>query len=151
MTLDVESLDFAEISPQDFARLIKDLSRRELAAIASGPSRGRIVDEIVSRMAQSFDSSAAGGLKALVRWRIVDEGQPDIAFEMDIADGSCLVTRGVSEREPRLGLAMSAADFARLASGNATGPALFMTRRLKVTGDLGLAASLVRYFDIPRT
>lgn len=45
---------------------------------------------------------------------------------------------------------MSAADFARLVSGNATGTALFMTRRLKVAGDLGLAASLVRYFDIPK-
>lgn len=147
MTLDV---DFAEISPQDFARLIKDMSKRELAAIASGPSRGRIVDEIVSRMAQSFDSSVGGGLKALIRWRIVDDGQPDIAFEMDIADGSCSVTTGVSSREPRLSLALSAADFARLVSGNATGPALFMTRRLKVSGDLGLATSLVRYFDIPK-
>jgi len=150
VTLDVESLDLTEISPQDFARLIKDLSKRELAAIATGPSRGRIVDEILSRMAQSFNREAAGRLAALVRWRIVDEDQPEIAFEMDIADGACRVTAGVSDRKPRVTLALSTADFARLVSGNATGTGLFMTRRLKVSGDLGLAAVLVRYFDIPK-
>jgi predicted lipid carrier protein YhbT len=120
--VDVETLDFAEISPAEFARLIKDLPKRELATVTAGPSRGRIVDE----------------------------GQPDIPFEMDIADGTCQVSPGTTVREARLSLNMPAADFARLVSGNATGTALFMTRRLKVTDDLGLAASLVRYFDIPK-
>jgi predicted lipid carrier protein YhbT len=148
--VDVEALDFAKISPGGFASLIKDLPKRELATVAAGPSRGRIVDEILSRMAASFDPGAAGRLKALIRWRIVDAGQPDIPFEMDIADGTCQVSLGTTDRAARLGLTMSTADFARLVSGNATGTALFMTRRLKVTGDLGLAASLVRYFDIPK-
>jgi predicted lipid carrier protein YhbT len=148
--VDVEALDFARISPDEFARLIKDLPKRELAAVAAGPSRGRIVDEILSRMASSFNPEATGRLRALVRWRIVDEDQPDICFEMDIADGACQVAAGVTGRDARLSLTLSAADFARLVSGNAPGTALFMTRRLKVTGDLGLAASLVRYFDIPK-
>ncbi len=148
--VDVEALDFAEISPGEFAKLIKDLPKRELTAIAGGSSRGRIVDEILSRMAASFNPGTAGRLKALIRWRIVDDGQPEIPFEMDIADGTCQVSPGTTERQARLGLTMSAADFARLVSGNATGTALFMTRRLKVAGDLGLAASLVRYFDIPK-
>lgn len=148
--LDIETLDFAEISPDEFARLIKDMSKRELAAIAAGPSRDRIVDEILSRMAASFNPEAAGRLRALIRWRISDDGQPDIPFEMDIADGTCKVSSGATDREPRMALTMSTADFARLVSGNASGTTLFMTRKLKVSGDLGLAASLVRYFNIPK-
>jgi predicted lipid carrier protein YhbT len=148
--LDIESLDFSGISPDEFARLVKGMSKRELAAITGGPSRGRIVDAILARMAAAFNPEAAGRLKALIRWRIVDDDQPDIGFEMAIADGTCEVLTDISDREPRVELTMSAADFARLASGNASGTALFMTRRLKVAGDLGLAASLVRYFDIPK-
>jgi hypothetical protein len=148
--LDVDSLDFTQISPQDFAKLIKGLSKRELAAIAGGPSRERIVDEIVGRMTSSFRPDVGGHLRALIRWHIVDANLPEIAFEMDIADRACHLGKGVSERNPRLVLTMSAADFARLASGNATGTALFMTRRLKASGDLGLAAGLVHYFDIPK-
>jgi hypothetical protein len=149
-TIDVDSLDFAAISPHDFAALIRDLSKRELAAIATGPSRERIVDEILGRMAASFKPETAGRLRALISWRIVDTGLPEIAFEMDIAEGVCRVGRGLTDREPRLGLTMSAVDFARLVSGNASGTTLFMTRRLKAAGDLGLAASLTRFFDIPR-
>ena len=148
--LDVESLDFTQIAPRDFAKLIKDLPKGALAAIAAGPSRERIVTEMLSRMATSFNPEVGGRLAALIRWRIVDAGQPEIVFEMDIADGACRVTPGTSEREPRLVLTMSTPDFARLVSGNATGPALFMAGQLGVTGELGLATGLVRYFDIPR-
>ena len=147
---DIEELDFGKISPEEFARLIKDLPKRELAAITVGPTRGRIVDEILSRMAASFNAEAAGRLTALVRWRITDDGQPDIGFEMDIADGACRVSQGASENDPRVSLTLSAADFAQLVSGNTSGTTLFMTRRLKVAGDLGLAASLIRYFNIPK-
>ena len=45
---------------------------------------------------------------------------------------------------------MAAVEFLRLASGNAAGTTMFMTRKLKAAGDLSLAAVLTRYFDIPR-
>jgi len=111
---DIESLDLTEISPPDFARLIKDMPERQLAAIGTGPSRERIVDEILSRMATSFKPEVGGRLRAVIRWRILDTDQPEITFEMDIADQACRLTKGVAEPEPRLVLTMSTADFARL-------------------------------------
>jgi hypothetical protein len=35
-------------------------------------------------------------------------------------------------------------------SGNASGPALFMTKKLQLAGDLALGAGLTTYFDIPK-
>jgi SCP-2 sterol transfer family protein len=149
--LDLEAADLARYSPQEFARIVKDLSKKELVALATGPARGRIVDEIFGRMRTSFKPETAGRLRALIRWRIADSGAPDAVYEMDIADGSCAVTEGLGEAwDPRLALTLTAADFARLCSGNASGVTLFMTGRLKVSGDLGLASSLTRYFDIPK-
>ncbi|MGP3690903.1 SCP2 sterol-binding domain-containing protein [Streptomyces sp. IBSNAI002] len=147
---DVETLDFAAISPQDFALLVRNTSKGTLADIATGPSRGRILDEVFSRMESRFKPETAGRLKALVRWRIADAGQQDAWYETSIADGTCTLTHGVSDAQPRLELTLSATDFLRLVSGNANGVTLFMTRKLKVTGDLGLASGLTRYFDIPK-
>ena len=149
--LDLESADLAQYTPQEFARIVKELSKKELAALATGPARGRIIDEIFGRMRTSFKPDVAGRLRALVRWRITDAGSPEAVYEMDIADGACAVTQGAdADREPRLTMTLSGADFARLCSGNASGVTLFMTGRLKAAGDLGLASSLIRYFDIPK-
>ncbi|MGK5643344.1 SCP2 sterol-binding domain-containing protein, partial [Streptomyces sp. URMC 126] len=45
---------------------------------------------------------------------------------------------------------MGDAEFLRLVSGNASPVTMFMTRRLKLAGDVGLASGLTRYFDIPK-
>ncbi|MFD4242139.1 SCP2 sterol-binding domain-containing protein [Streptomyces sp. NPDC058525] len=148
--LDVANLDFAGISPQEFAQLVKDTPKRALADIATGTSRQRILDEVFRRMENVFKPEVAGRLNALVRWRISDSGHEDAVYETAIAEGTCKLCAGVSDAEPRLGLTLTAADFLRLASGNANGVTLFMTRKLKVVGDLGLASGLTRYFDIPK-
>lgn len=148
--LDLATADLAAFTPTDFARLVNGMSKKDLAAITAGPARDRIIEEIFGRMRGSFRPEVAGRLRALIRWRVVDGGAADAVYEMDIAEGQCAVARGASDREPRLALVLSGQDFARLCSGNATGVTLFMTRRLKVTGDLGLASALTRYFDIPK-
>lgn len=148
--LDLETADLSAFTPHEFARIVRALSKKELAAIASGSARGRIVDEVFGRMRGSFKPDVAGRLRALIRWRIADAGGPDLVYDMDIADGECRVQEGAGEREPRVALTLSAEDFARLCSGNASGVTLFMTRRLKASGDLSLAGSLTRYFDIPK-
>ncbi|MER5865198.1 SCP2 sterol-binding domain-containing protein [Kitasatospora sp. NPDC002040] len=148
--LDLDRLDFAAISPQDFAQLVRGTGKAALADIVAGPARGRILDEVFGRMETRFKPEVAGRLNALVRWRISDPGQDDAVYETAIADGACVLRKGAGEAEPRLGLTLTAADFLRLVSGNANGVTLFMTRRLKVAGDLGLASGLTRYFDIPK-
>ena len=148
--MDIESLNFAEISPEEFAKLVKNLPKRDLAEIASGPSRQRVADEIFGRMQTRFKSDVAGKLTALIRWQVADEGQPELIYETDITDGQIALSRGDSGKQARLTLTGSAVDMVRLFSGNASGTTLFMTRKLKVAGDLGLAAALTRYFDIPK-
>jgi putative sterol carrier protein len=148
--LNLDTLDFGEISAEEFARLVRNTGKRELAAAVAGPVRARVLDEVFGRMRDRFKPDAAGRLSAVVRWRIVDDGEPDAVYTMVIGNGTCAVAKGADEREPRLTLTMAAVEFLRLASGNASGTTMFMTRRLKAGGDLSLAAVLTRYFDIPR-
>ena len=144
-------LDFADVSPQEFARLIKALPGREMAAAFQGELRLRALREIFLRMERLFRPETAGSLKALIRWKV--EGGPTdgtSVFETAIADGRCVATEGASEAEPRVTLALSDVEFLKLVSGNGNPVTMFVMRKIKIGGDVGLAAGLTRLFDIPK-
>ncbi|MET9534389.1 SCP2 sterol-binding domain-containing protein [Streptomyces sp. NPDC006649] len=141
-------LDFASVSPQEFAKIIKGLSTKELGEIARGDLRRRVLAEVFGRMERQFRPESAGALAAVIRWKIT--GESDVVYETTIADGACSVTEGRSEADPRLTLIMGDADFLKLVSGNASPVTLFMLRKVKIAGDVGLASGLTRYFDIPK-
>jgi putative sterol carrier protein len=145
----LDGLDFGEISPQEFARLVKGLSAREVAEAFQGEVRLRALREIFARMERLFRPEAAGSLKALIRWRV--EGAEDATvFETAIADGRCVAAEGASVDEPRVTLALADAEFLRLVSGNGNPVTMFVLRKIKISGDVGLAAGLTRLFDIPK-
>ena len=145
----LSGLDFGEISPHEFARLIKGLSAREIAEAFRGELRLRALREIFARMERLLRPDAAGSLRALIRWQV--EGAEDTTvFETAIADGSCVATEGASADEPRVTLAMADAEFLKLVSGNGNPVTMFVLRKIKISGDVGLAAGLTRLFDIPK-
>jgi hypothetical protein len=146
----LKGLDFAEVSPQEFARLVKGLSGREIAAAFQGELRLRALREIFARMQRLFRPDAAGSLKALIRWRIEGEDGQTAVFETAVADGRCTATEGATDAEPRVTLALSDAEFLKLVSGNGNPVSMFIMRKIRITGDVGLAAGLTRLFDIPK-
>ncbi|KDQ70763.1 SCP2 sterol-binding domain-containing protein [Streptomyces halstedii] len=148
LTDELAGLDFAAVSPEEFARIVKGLSGRELAEVMRGELRARVLGAVFGRMRQQFRPEAAGRLNALIRWKIT--GSEELVYETLVADGACAVTEGRSEAEPRTTLVMADADFLKLVSGNGNPVTMFMMRKLKVAGDVGLASGLTRYFDIPK-
>lgn len=148
MDIALETTDFAEITPEQFAKTVKSASKEELTGALRGRHREHILDAVFDRMGQQFRPDLAGGLSALVRWEIT--GITPLVYELSIRGGICTTSKGRSDEDARVTLNLADADFLKLASGNAGGPMLFMTRKMRVDGDLGLAAGLTRYFDIPR-
>lgn len=145
---DLAELDFASITPAEFAALVKKLSAKEIAELMRGELRTRVLAEIFARMVRQFRPESAGSLRALIRWEVV--GEPVVVYETLIDDGTCTVREGASEAEPRVTLTLRDADFLKLVSGNGNPITMFMTRKLKVAGDIGLASGLTRLFDIPK-
>lgn len=145
----LDGLDFGEIGPQEFARLVKSLSAREIAEAFQGEVRLRALREIFARMERLFRPEAAGSLRALIRWR-VEGAEGATVFETAIADGRCVAAEGASAGEPRVTLALADAEFLRLVSGNGNPVTMFVLRKIKISGDVGLAAGLTRLFDIPK-
>ncbi|MFF1832640.1 SCP2 sterol-binding domain-containing protein [Streptomyces sp. NPDC058231] len=145
---ELAGLDFSAVSPEEFARIVKGLSAKQLGEVMHGELRSRVLREVFGRMKQQFRPEAAGQLQALIRWKIT--GESDEIFETEISAGACRVGEGRSEAEPRTTLIMGDTEFLKLVSGNGNPVTMFMMRKLKVAGDVGLASGLTRYFDIPK-
>ncbi|PYN13405.1 MAG: sterol-binding protein, partial [Candidatus Rokuibacteriota bacterium] len=63
-----------------------------------------------------------------------------------IKDGACKVSAG-SATSPNLTLQMSGQDWLDMLSGKASGQMLFMSGKLKLKGDMGLAMKLGSLFQ----
>ncbi|MFC7219121.1 SCP2 sterol-binding domain-containing protein [Streptomyces polyrhachis] len=145
-------MDFESISPEDYAKLVKSLSIKEIREIAAdAPLRATIIAAIFARMGRQFRPESAAGLKAVVRWKITGEGEADeLVYETKFDSGTVAVSEGRTDVEPRTTLTMDDLIFLKLTSGNSNPVTLFLTRKLKLAGDVGFAAGLTRYFDIPK-
>ncbi|MGH3433683.1 MAG: SCP2 sterol-binding domain-containing protein [Thermocrispum sp.] len=120
------------------------------AALAHPALRGQLLDEIFRRMGSHVRSDKVRGMHAVVRWRLTD-GSGDGGFDRyqcTLSDGACTVSKEMSE-QPRVTITLSPADFVRLIAQQTSPAVLFVTGKLKVEGDLGFAAGLIGYFDLP--
>lgn len=139
----------AEVTPEQFAGLVKNASRSDLNDLMSdAEARTNVLAAVFDRMGSQYK----GGREPsqVVHWKI--QGAPDggeDVYETFLGPEECVVSP-VPERTPDVTLTLSGQDFLKLASGNAAPPMLFLTGKLKIGGDVGLAAALGNLFDIPK-
>ncbi|MGH3516761.1 MAG: SCP2 sterol-binding domain-containing protein [Haloechinothrix sp.] len=144
-------LDLGAVDARVFARLVGGASRAQLDHVLAVPElRKRLLDEIFRRMEAHIRSDRVKRMRSVVRWRLTGGGGPGgyDRYESLLADGTCTVSREMSA-QPRVTITVSPADFVRLVTRQATPPVLFVTGRIQVKGDLGFAAGLIGYFDLP--
>ena len=144
-----EGVDFSSMAPGQVAGLVSSATDEQLREGLSGPQRDAILAEVFRRMAEHFKPTSAQGIDAVVHWKI--GGRPDGGFdhyEVVVRDGTC-ATSSEPRHEPRVTLALDGVDFMRLVTGNAAGPALFMSGRLKIEGDLMFSVQIQSMFTIP--
>jgi putative sterol carrier protein len=136
------------MDPAEFARLVRDASDEQLDQ-GFALNRDLILGEVFRRMEEHFEPGKADGAEAVIEWRIKQaEGGGHDRWQVVIRDGSCRVTSDGDER-PRVTFTVAPVDFIRLATGNASGPKLFLFGRLKIDGDLMFAARVQGMFRIP--
>jgi putative sterol carrier protein len=142
-----QSIDTKAVDAQEFARNVSQMPDEELREAMQGPLRGQIIAEIFRRMGEHFKADSAA--EAVIHWRI--GGRPDGGedhWEVAIAQGAC-TTSPQPTSEPRATLKLDGVDFIRLVTGNANGPMLFMSGKLKIEGDLMFSAQIPAMFTIP--
>ncbi len=147
---DTETPGLQQFGAEDLARLVAAAGDEQLAQAMSDPAgRKATLDEIFRRMAEHVRPEKAQGASAVVHFKILDRpGGGYDHYEVVLENGACTTT-DEPEREPRVTFRIGPVDFLKLVSGNAAGPTLFMSGKLKIEGDLMFAAQLTSLFRIP--
>ena len=103
------------------------------------------VQETFDAMPGRFRGDKAGGTNATIQYDISGDGGG--TWNAVIKDGTCTVSSGAAA-SPNLTLQMAAQDWLDMLSGKQSGQMLFMSGKLKVKGDMGLAMKLGSMFQM---
>ncbi len=103
------------------------------------------VKETFDAMAGRFRADKATGTNAVIQYDVSGDGGG--TWHAVIKDGACTVVGGAAQ-SPNLTLSISGQDWLDMLSGKQSGQMLFMSGKLKVKGDMGLAMKLGSMFSM---
>lgn len=143
-------IDPAAVDPAAFVKAVAETPEDELAAgLATQQVRDLVLDGIFTQMAEHFDGAKAGHTEAVIEWQILDKpGGGHDRYQVVVTGGTCSVEKD-GAHAPRVTFKLKPVDFLKLVTGNAAGPTMFMTGKLKIDGDLMFAAGVQALFRVP--
>jgi putative sterol carrier protein len=141
--------DLTALSLVELATYTGGLSDAELAGIMAGPQRSVLLDEYFDRMARQAIPDKIKDQDAVVHFHITErpDGGTD-EYEMIIRDGACTVSRQVAE-SAKVTVILDGVRFIKLISGKADPTKWFVTRKLKINGDMIFGGKVMSWFDFP--
>jgi predicted lipid carrier protein YhbT len=132
------------------AGLLRNAPEQRLEQLMRSPARRIVLDAIFWQMPQRFDRRGGAGMDASIRWCIT--GRPDgktDTYQLQIVDGRCRLIRGSSGPDPKVTITVDGAEFLRLATGSSDPMKAYFSGRIKLGGDVMVAAKLTSLFRIP--
>jgi putative sterol carrier protein len=145
-----EQSPLPELDADQYASLVAQATDDQLAE-GLAQNREILLDQVFQSMPERFMAEKAGDVEAVVEWRV--RGRPDGGvdrWQLVIEKGSCRAQRD-GDAEPTVSFTVGDVDFIKLVTGNASGPMLFTFGKLKIRGDLLLAARFQSFFEVPRS
>ena len=137
-----------QVSPEEFAQLVKGSSDEDISATVHQAGTADVLDRIFEGMEERFRPEKASDVDADIVFEIKDEGDVH-SYLVGIHDGTCKAGRGTTD-DPKVKLAAGLVPFIKLVTGEAQGPQLFMSGKLKVSGDLMFSTRIMTFFDQPK-
>jgi putative sterol carrier protein len=144
----MSAIDPARITPEEFAGLVANADDEQIAEVIRATGTETVLDRIFEGMEQRFQPDRAQGVDATVQFVITDESV-EHAYAVKISNGTCQIEKGRADN-PKVTLTTDIVSFSKLVAGQAQGPQLFMSGKLKVSGDLMFSARIMNFFDRPK-
>jgi putative sterol carrier protein len=102
------------------------------------------VKETFEQMPSKFRADKAAGVNATIQYDIT--GDQGGTWHAVIKDGTCTVASGAAA-SPSLTLTMASQDWLDMVGGKLAGQMAFMSGKLKLKGDMGLAMKIGGMFQ----
>ena len=106
------------------------------------------VEEVLNTMAANFNSNFAKGMKTVYQFDLTGDSGGKHHFVID--DGKLQRKVGAHDK-PNITITMSAGDFVDMSIGKLNPQMAFMSGKLKIAGDMGLAMKLQQLFPQQKT
>jgi putative sterol carrier protein len=100
--------------------------------------------EIFAQMPSRFNKDAAKGLKAIYQFDL--SGDNGGKWHVLIDNDKCEVKEG-PHASPSITISMTAQDYVDMVSGKLNGQVAFMSGKLRIAGDMGLALRMQSIFQ----
>jgi len=104
------------------------------------------VKEIFNAMPANLNADAAKGMDAVIQFNLTGDGGGN--YYVTIKDGTCTVSEG-THQSPNMTMTMAAQDYVDMITGKLNGQMAFMSGKLKIAGDMGLAMKMQSLFKRP--
>ncbi len=121
-------------------------SRFHVGGCGASPDRyrsGVTAAEFFTALPGRFNPAAAVGVNAIIQFELSGDGGG--TWHVTVADGTCEVAPG-PHADPTLVVVASAENWLKVVAGSLDPQLAFLTGRLKVRGDMGLAMRLRALF-----
>ncbi|MFN8544837.1 MAG: SCP2 sterol-binding domain-containing protein [Candidatus Binatia bacterium] len=102
--------------------------------------------EIFDQMAANLNADAAKGMNATIQFNL--SGDNGGQWYVAIKDGGAQVAQGTAP-SANMTLSMSSSDYVDMIMGKLNGQMAFMSGKLKISGDMGLAMKMQSLFKRP--
>jgi len=103
-------------------------------------------EDIFNELPNHLDTIAAKGLNAIIQLNLT--GEQGGQWYVSVRDGKAEVTKG-SASAPNMTMSMMAQDYVDMTIGRLNGQMAFMSGKLKISGDMGLAMKMQSLFKRP--
>ncbi len=104
------------------------------------------VKAIFNAMPANLNPDAAKGMNSVIQFNLSGDGGG--AYHVIIKDGAASVQEG-THASPNMTMTMAAQDYVDMISGKLNGQMAFMSGKLKIAGDMGLAMKMQSLFKRP--
>jgi putative sterol carrier protein len=104
------------------------------------------VKEIFNAMPGQLNADAAKGMNSVIQFNLTGDGGGE--YHVVIKDGAASVNTG-AHASPNMTMTMAAQDYVDMITGKLNGQMAFMSGKLKIAGDMGLAMKMQSLFKRP--
>ena len=102
--------------------------------------------DIFKEMPNQVDANAAKGVNATIQFNL--SGDNGGQWYVTIKDGTATVSEGTAP-SANMTMTMAAQDYVDMTTGKLNGQMAFMSGKLKISGDMGLAMKMQNLFKRP--
>jgi putative sterol carrier protein len=145
-----KEIDVSDVDPDAIARVVAETPDDQLRAAMDGPVRELVLEEVFRRFPEHVREDRLGSVQGVIAFKVTRSDGGADRHRVAFRDGSCLTgPEAEAAGDPRTTIVIDGPGLLKLVTGNLNPPLAFLTRKLRIKGDLAFAAQLPTLFRIP--